>query len=240
MRLNLPIYNSAGLRELGRLRPFLRPDDLLMLVSGNVDRPLDEGWLAESLAHLADAYGGPRVLLATAGLAHLEHLAGAGLPAQGLVYIYEPNFHNVPEFSWEAAPTLANVTHAAEMVRAAGLEVGFKPTGRPLFQPYLFKHGWNYGTFAETTDLLLVQTQTYCHKGNFAGAAAKLGLECAAQLGKTFVQVTVDPAARNGIPPDRALRCVQEALLHGFAGVTLWWSPRQTDAAAHLMQRRPV
>lgn len=240
MRLNLPIYNSAGLRELERLRPFVQPDDLLMLVSGNVDRPLDEGWLAESSAQLVDASGGPRVLIATAGLAHLERLAGAGLQAAGLVYVYEPNFANVPEFSWEAALTLANLTRAAEIVRAAGLAVGFKPTGRPLFQPYLFRRGWHYGAFAEMTDLLLVQTQTYCHKGNFAGAAAKLGLECAAQLGKTFVQVTVHPAARNGVPPDRALGCVQEALLHGFAGVTLWWSPRQTDAAAHLMQRRPV
>lgn len=225
MRLNLPVYNRAGVRELARLAPFLRPHDTLMLVSGNGGNPLDLGWLEGSVAYLADAYGGTQVLLATAGLEHLGRLAGAGLPARGLVYIYEPDFPNVPEFSWEAARTLANLERAAQITRAAGFESAFKPTGRPLFQSELFEYGWDYGAFAAPLDALLVQTQTYCRRGDFAGAADKLASACRAQLAKTWVQVTVDPAAPNGVQPGAAAACLEVAQGRGFAGATLWWAP---------------
>ncbi len=239
MKLNIPLYNRAGLRELSALKPFLRPDDTLMLVSGNVDKALDIGWLETSLEHLATEYP-QNVLLATAGLGHLEQLAAAELPNAGLVYIYEPGFANVPEFSWDADATLKNLVRAADLVHTHGSKVAFKPTGRPLFQNYLFKHGWDYGTFAEGVDLLLVQTQTYCKGGNFTGAAEKLGHECAHQLAKTYVQITLDPAARNGVSPEAAASCVQTAAACGFAGVTAWGSPRFTEpVVAFLKNLRP-
>jgi len=236
MKLNLPVYNSAGLRDLEQLRPFLRRGDLVMLVSGNVDRPLDLAWVDESLA-LLERYPEQTVLVATAGHAHLERLASARPGAAGLVYIYEPGFGNVPEFSWEADATVRNLVRAAEIVRAQGLRVAFKPTGRPLFQAYLFKHGWNYGAFAERVDALFVQTQTYCRGGNFAEAVTKLGLECAAHLGKTYIQVTLDLAAQNGVAPDVAAACARAASHHGFAGVTAWWSPRYTAEAVAFLQK---
>lgn len=235
MRLNLPVYNSAGLRDLEQLRPFLRPADLVMLVSGNVDRPLDLAWVGESLAFL-ERYPEQTVLVATAGHAHLEQLAAARPGAAGLVYIYEPGFKNVPEFSWDADATVRNLTRAAEIVRAQGLGVAFKPTGRPLFQAYLFRHGWDYGTFAERADALFVQTQTYCRGGNFAAAVTKLEQGCAAHLGKTYTQVTLDLAARNGVAPDVALACARAASDHGFAGVTAWWSPGYTAEALTFLQ----
>lgn len=237
MRVNIPIYNSAGLRELARLEPFLRPDDQLMLVSGNVDKPLDLGWLDESLA-LLERYPQP-VLVATAGHAHLERLGAAGPRAAGLVYIYEPGFANVPEFSWEFEKTLENLERATATTREAGFRAVFKPTGRPLFQHNLERYEWNYGAFARPTDALLVQTQTYCHKGNFDRAVAKLGLECAAQLGKTFVQVTLDLAARNGVSATDAVTCARVAAQGGFAGVTVWWSPRYTAEAVSFLEARP-
>ena len=73
LRVNLPVYNTAGLRELTQLEGFLGPNDTLMLVSGNVDKPLDPVWLGESLAFLERLPA--RVLVATAGLVHLERLA---------------------------------------------------------------------------------------------------------------------------------------------------------------------
>ena len=206
-----------------------------MLVSGNVDKPLDTAWLGATVAELAADYP-QRILLATAGLANVKQLAAVKLPNAGLVYIYEPGFANVPEFSWDASVTLGNLTRAAEFVHAHGLEMAFKPTGRPLFQTYLFKHGWDYGAFAEYADLLLVQTQTYCHAGTFAGAAEKLGLECTRQLSKTYVQLTLDPAARNGVSPEAALSCAQTALKCGLAGITVWWSPRFTEQAAAFLK----
>ncbi len=234
--INLPIYNAAGLRTLSRLEPFLRPSDTLMLVSGNVDKPLDVAWIRKSLAFLERFSA--RTLVATAGLAHLESLAQDELAATGLVYIYEPNFANVPEFSWEVKATLKNLDHAADIVRSRGQRVAFKPTGRPLAQTYLQKHGWHYGAFAERVDTLLVQTQTYCHGGRFAEAVEKLGLECATHLGKTYTQVTVDPNARNGVAPEVAADCVRLAAEHGFAGVTVWWSPRFVDRAARFLELR--
>ena len=208
-----------------------------MLVSGNVDKPLDLGWLETSLAQLKTEY--PQgVLIATAGLKNLEQLAAADLPNAGLVYIYEPNFANVPEFSWDADATLKNLEHAADLVHAHGSKVAFKPTGRPLFQGYLFKHGWDYGGFAERADLLLVQTQTYCKGGDFTGAAEKLGLECAKDLAKTYVQLTLDPSARNGVTPEAAISCAEVAAACGFAGVTAWWSPRFTEPVVTFLKSR--
>jgi hypothetical protein len=239
VRLNLPVYNDAGVRELEQLKPFLWPNDLLMPVSGNVDKPLDRAWLERTLTQLADQYP-QRVLVATAGLDHLAQLAEAALPVAGLVYIYEPGFANVPEFSWEAAQTLANLERAAATVHASGFQFAFKPTGRPLFQPYLFKHRWDYGSFAERTDMLLVQTQTYCRKGNFARAVEKLGQGCATQLGKTYTQVTLDRTAPNGVAPETALTCAEASADHGFAGVTAWWSPRSAaEAVTFLRGLRP-
>ncbi len=237
MKLNLPLYNRAGLQELVKFKPFLKPDDTLMLVSGNIGKELELGWLETSLTHLTAEYP-QNVWLATAGLEHLEQLAAAQLPNAGLVYIYEPGFANVPEFSWAAEVTIKNLEHAAEIVDGYGTKVAFKPTGRPLFQDYLFKHGWDYGVFAERTDLLLVQTQTYCKGGNFTGAAEKLGLECARDLAKTYVQLTLDPAARNGVAAEAAANCAEVAAACGFAGVTTWWSPRFTEPVVALLKTR--
>lgn len=237
MRLNIPVYNDAGLRELAALGPFLRPDDTLMLVSGNVARPLELGWLKKTLTQLAAKYPQP-VLIATAGLENLEQLAAANLTNAGLVYIYEPGFANVPEFSWAADTTVQNLERAAHLVRAHGSQIAFKPTGRPLFQAYLFKYGWNYGSFAERADLLLVQTQTYCKAGTFERAAEKLRQGCAHHLAKTYVQLTLDPAARNGVSPEAAVSCAQTAMNCGFAGVTTWWSPRFTDEAVAFLKSR--
>ena len=238
MKLNIPIYNDAGRRDLAALKPSLRPEDTLMLVSGNVDKTLDTAWLGAAVAELTANYP-QRILLATAGLENVKQLAAAELGNAGLVYIYEPGFANVPEFSWDAGVTLGNLTRAADLVHAHGLTLAFKPTGRPLFQPYLFKHGWDYGAFAEHADTLLVQTQTYCRAGTFAGAAEKLGLECTHHLAKTYIQITLDLAARNGVSPEAAVSCAQTAAQCGFAGITAWWSPRFTEQAAEFLKLRP-
>lgn len=239
MNLTLPVYNDPGVRELtGSLAPFVRPDDALMLVSGNVDKPLELGWLERSLAASKDTFPNTPVLAATAGLEHAGVLAQSELPVSGIVYIYEPNFANIPEFSWNFGATQDALGRAVDTVRAGGYGAIFKPTGRPLYQPYLFKHGWHYGALAEQVDALFVQTQTYCQKGPeaFAGAVSKLALECSDQLPKTYTQVTVDPAARNGATPDAAAACAQTAQTQGLAGTTLWWSPRYAaEARAFLM-----
>lgn len=233
MKINLPLYNDAGLRALPELLPLLEPSDTLMLVSGNVDKPLDLGWLETTLSRLTgDAL--PGVLLATAGLERLRALAEARLPASGLVYIYEPNFANVPEFSWEAEATLANVKEAAELT--GSVPFGFKPTGRPLYQTNLERYAWDYGAFAARADLLLVQTQTYCKNGSFAEAVQKLGVQCREAQGKTLAQVTLDLSARNGVEARAGFACAHEIASSGLAGVTVWWSPRYAQEVSVFLE----
>lgn len=233
MKLNLPLYNDAGLRALESLTPPLGPHDSLMLVSGNVAKPLDLEFLTRAGEQLGQRYPETPVLVATAGLAHLGALARADVRAAGLVYIYEPGFANVPEFSWDFRGTLKNLEKAVGTAHGAGLKAVFKPTGRPLLQRALQQHGWHYGSFAEQTDALFVQTQTYCQGGRFAEAAEKLAEACAPHLEKTYVQLTLDLAARNGVSPAAARECLAEAERRGFGGVTAWWSPRfRTEAAA--------
>jgi len=237
--VHLPIYNRAGLEAAREtLKPYIRPYDTLMLVSGNGGNPLDVAWLERSVGTLRETFPENQLVLATAGLAHLARLAESRLPASALVYIYEPNFANLPEFSWAFAATLENVGRAAQAAHEGGYELICKPTGRPLYQPYLYKHGWRYEGLAERVDALFVQTQTYCHKGpeHFAGAVRKLAGACEARLAKVHVQVTVDPGARNGAPPPAALACALEALSLGFAGLTVWWSPGYAQHAAALLE----
>ena len=239
MRLNLPLYNDDGLRALETLAPPLGPADSLMLVSGNVDKPLDLDFLTRAHEQLGRHYPETPVLVATAGLAHLEALARANVRAAGLVYIYEPGFANVPEFSWNFEATLENLDKAVETAHGAGLRAVFKPTGRPLLQRGLQEHGWHYGSFAERADALFVQTQTYCQNGSFAEAAEKLAGECTAHLGNTYVQLTLDLAARNGVSPVAAHECLLEAERRGFGGVTAWWSPRFGGEAAAFLEAWP-
>lgn len=236
MKLNLPLYNDAGFRALETLAPPLGLHDSLMLVSGNVDQPLDLAFLTRAHRQLGRRYPETPVLVATAGLAHLEALAHAEVQAAGLVYIYEPGFMNVPEFTWDFEVTLKNLEKAAQIAHDAGLRAVFKPTGRPLLQRALQPHGWRYGAFAERTDALFVQTQTYCRNGSFAEAAEKLAAECAPYLETTYVQLTLDLAARNGVSPAAARDCLLEAERHGFGGVTAWWSPRFGGEAAVFLE----
>ena len=239
MKLNLPLYNDAGLRVLESLAPPLGPHDSLMLVSGNVDKPLDLDFLTRARAQVGRRYPETPVLIATAGLAHLETLAQADVQVAGLVYIYEPGFANVPEFSWDFEATLKNLEKAVVTARRAGLRAVFKPTGRPLLQRALQPHGWQYGSFAERVDALFVQTQTYCQNGTFAEAAETLAGECAPYLEKTYVQLTLDLAARNGVSPVAARACLAEAERRGFGGVTAWWSPRFGGEAAAFLGAMP-
>lgn len=236
MRLTFPVYNPQGLAALcGPLSPYVRPDDTVMLVSGNVDKALSVPWLGASLGTVRPHFPQVRTVAATAGREHLGVLAASGLPVDGLVYIYEPGFANVPEFSWEAAATERALEDAAARAHAGGYPLVFKPTGRPLLQRPLARHGWDYGRLAARCDALFVQTQTYCPAGTFADALAKLAHACAAHLETTYVQVTVDAGARNGVPPAQAAACLRSAA-QPFAGATLWWSPRFVVEARRCLE----
>ena len=247
MKLVLPIYNSKGLGVvLESLAHRLPPHVTFMLVSGNMDKPLDLAWVERSAETLKARFPSSALLAATAGLGHIQSLtAQVSAPLEGVVYIYEPNFSNEPEFTWGFADTLHHFAAVRELTHAKNLHAICKPTGRPLYQNYLFKHGWDYALLGAEVDELFVQTQTYCKKDPavFAGALGRLiaQRQKAEQRTPVSVQISLDPASRNGVTAhagEACLRCVGEHLTKGeLDGLLLWWSPRYPEEVAACLEK---
>ena len=246
MKVILPIYNARGLRiVMEPLAPHIPPHTTFMLVSGNVDKPLDTAWVNRSAITLKARFPQSAVVSATAGLEHMRGLtAHVTPPVEGVVYIYEPNFSNEPEFTWTFADTLRHFAAVRELARSRGLRSIGKPTGRPLFQSYLFKHGWDYAALGAEVDELFVQTQTYCKKDPavFEGALGRLAGQrsAAGQRLPISVQLSLDPASPNGVTAEAGAACVQcvkeHALKGEVAGLMLWWSPRYPEEVAKCLK----
>ena len=256
MKIVLPLYNARGHKVLVEHLAHLLPRDVtFLLVSGNMDKPLDVVWVDRTAGDLKARFPESTLLAATAGLDHVRSLTEHALPpVKGVVYIYEPNFGNEPEFTWTFADTLAHFAEVRRLAHARDLWAFGKPTGRPLYQAYLYKHGWDYAALGAAVDGLFVQTQTYCKKdptvfGEALGAlvgqyragsrlASREASQVAAQY-PPFVQVSLDPASRNGARADEVSACVARAAEHAtagaLAGLLLWWSPRYPEEVARCL-----
>ena len=227
----VPIYREAMLDlALTTLKPYLRDEDRFLIVSGNMSGPVDTAWINRAALELRAAYPYARLYAATSGLGNLERAAQeVGDLVEAVVYIYEPNFPNQPEFSWDFAKTRAHFSEAAERVRAQGFRTVGKPTGRPLLQPSLTDYNWDYGVLATTVDEMLIQTQTYCAESvsAFSEAIREISGQYGAR-GQTrawLPQVTIDPVAPNGTSVGQAQACLSAARAQGVEGTVLWWSP---------------
>ena len=235
--LVIPVYDERGLREtVTTLRPHLRPGDRFMVVSGNTTGVIDTVWLNRAALTLRETYPDAAIYAATSGLENVAVAAREADPViEAVVYIYEPNFPNQPEFSWEFDATLARFAEAKAQAGAGGFRTIGKPTGRPLLQENLLEYGWNYGALAERVGELFVQTQTYCKESPAAFAAALDTLT--AQVGSRAAltpwipQITVDPNAPNGTSLAQAAACLREVRLRNLPGAVLWWSPPFVDRA---------
>ncbi len=237
--LVIPVYDERGLQEtVSTLRPHLRPDDRFMVVSGNTTGVIDTAWLNRAARTLRGAYPDASIYAATSGLENVARAAREADPAiEAVVYIYEPNFPNQPEFSWEFGATLERFAEARAKAEAGGFRAIGKPTGRPLLQENLLAYGWNYGALAERVGELFVQTQTYCKDSPAAFATALDTLVeqygSRAQLFPWIPQITIAPApaAPNGTSVAQAKACLNEVRKRNLPGVVLWWSPEFTDRA---------
>ena len=237
MNVIIPIYNTKGLKILEGLAG-LPVNTTFMLVSGNVDKALDVDWVNQTATILKERYPKSTLFAATAGLEHMRALtANVTSPIEGVVYIYEPNFSNEPEFTWDFAATLEHFARVKKMAYANNLRAIGKPTGRPLYQAYLAKHGWDYAVLGAAVDELFVQTQTYCKKGEtvFAGAVETLLKQCkkAGHRSPVSIQISVDPSSPNGVTAKDAGACLQNIADYArkgeLSGVMLWWSPRYPE-----------
>ena len=247
MKVIIPIYNTQGFNQTVNTLAQLAPSTTtFMLVSGNMDKALDIPWVERTAKDLKGRFPSCTVVAATAGLAHARLLSThVASPIEGVVYIYEPNFANEPEFTWDFGATLESFATVKRLAHANNLRAIGKPTGRPLYQKYLYKHGWDYAALSAEVDELFVQTQTYCKKGSvaFAGALERLVSQLATRQGAkspVSVQISVDPASRNGVDAASSRACLESVAEHTrkgeLAGVMVWWSPRYTGEAAACLE----
>ncbi len=237
--LVIPIYNEAGLAHaVTTLEPHLRADDRFMIVSGNSSGLLDAAFVNRAALALRETYPRAPIYAATSGLGNVERAAQqVGEVVTAIVYVYEPNFPNQPEFDWDFSTTLARFQDAG--ARSGERKLVGKPTGRPLLQPSLQAYAWDYGEIAATVDELFIQTQTYCKESSAAfGNAideiiAQYGVR--AKVSPWVPQVTVDPDAPNGTSVAQARACIAEAQRRGVSGALLWWSPPFAERAASFI-----
>ena len=242
----LPVYNERGLELLtssqSEFRRYMQQGDIFMLVSGNVQGNIDIPWLNLAAARLRRLYPEVSIIVATSGLSNVAAAAlGADPPIEAVVYVYEPNFPNLPEFSWDFGMTLDHLLEASAWAQVRELRIGAKPTGRPLLQRNLQRYAWNYGQISQVFDELFIQTQTYCKEGTRAFERALERVIAQVALDNPglpwYPQVTVDPKAPNGTDVMRALNCSQIAQYKNLPGVLLWWSPEHPGQALNFLRR---
>jgi len=239
--LVIPVYDEAGLTHaLTTLEPHLRADDRFMIVSGNTDGAIDPAWINRAALELRGVYPHAPIYAAMSGLDNVARAArSVDRTVTALVYIYEPNFPNQPEFSWDFSTTLSRFAEARVQTRGGGFRMVGKPTGRPLLQPSLREYAWDYGELAATTDELFIQTQTYCKESPaaFAKAVDTVLEQYGVRAGAIpwVPQVTVAPNAPNGTSVRQARACVDEAQRRNVSGTVLWWSPRFVDRAVSFI-----
>lgn len=234
----VPIYGSETL-DLVRttLRPQIRPNDALVLCSGNGSGTIDTTWVNGAAAALHREFPQNPIYVLTTGSANLS-LAASDItaPVNAVLYGYEPNLQNEPEFSWSTSTTLSLIQQAVSNLHQNGLGAAIYPTGRPVLQKYQASDGtwvpydWDYGQLRSETDEVLVQTQTYCAKGlsRFSKAVDKIDQQMQSHglAGKWYGQVTIAPGNTNTVTLAQAEACTAKAASSSVAGLVVWWSPQ--------------
>ncbi len=238
-----PVYNRDGLDALlADLRSSVQPGDEIVIVTGNNANPLDLGWLAFAIGQVHAHFPSSPVLAMTAGIANVVAIRDSGAVdgLSGIIYDYENNFANEPEFAFSFETTLGNLDAFHHALEGAGLESVVLVTGPPLMREWAAKWEWDYGLVGQRTDRTIIQSQTYCltSADEFERAAVKAGTQFAdADIGSTAwtPQVTVDPNSPNGVSPKQAAECNDRSSELGHKNLFLWWSPSFTDETVEFL-----
>jgi hypothetical protein len=229
------------------LAPLVRGNDVFVLVSGNHSGQPDIRVIARWAENLHQRCPQTAIWVLTSGLTNVKALAAARktIPAyvSGIVYDYEPNWDNEPEFSADFAKTIDNFTQVVKAAHDGSFALAGTPSGRYLLRAQVASLGWDYGTLAQASgaDGMQVQTQGYCKKGleDFKAALAKLKqqqLGAGLPLDRMYPQITVGPSGGNAIPAPQAVACVREARHFGFTRIALWFSPTRFQGAVDFLK----
>lgn len=242
-----------------KVRPYLRDGDVINIVTGNgvsenaimleqnarnsPHRNVDMNEVNQRLNKLRKTFSGIclKYTIYTAGLNHIKEVAGGLTPENktaltGIFYGYEPNY--LSEFQYDIKKSVEHVRDAAHLIREAGFLAGSAPTGRGLSESTEFT-GWNYRLFADQTDMLIVQTQTFLKTDyinndmklpKFKSVIALLKQELAEGHQSSCIvypQVTTSPSRErnngNGAPAQYCVAAVRVILDGGFKGASLWF-----------------
>jgi hypothetical protein len=212
-----------------------------MLTSGNISGSVSVSWVNAASAALKREFPDNPVMLLSSGLDNMNRIADKITgPVDIVLYDYEPNFDNEPEFSWDFAVTTDLFAAVSSVLRPAGFQAGGYPTGRPVLQLTQsilgwVEYGWHYGELRQSMDWLVVQTQTYCKSGvsRYADALDRVDRDMAeiGHKGNWYPQVTFAAPETNvnSVTVQKALQCTEEAVSRGLPGIVAWWSPQYVD-----------
>ncbi len=231
----VPVYNDAGVEALiTTFRTHIRPNDIILLVSGNFN-VLNTNWITQSALRLKAVFPNTAIIAGTNGIHNLSLLANEvkGTPVEAIVYIYEPGSQNGKEFSWDFEGTVDNFNIARQVADKNNVYLISKVTGRPILQEGLSKYNWRYNILGQNLDYMFIQTQTYSKKGHkeFVRAINTLLAEYKSSdaVVNWLPQVSIDKNSQNGVDLKTAIRCVRTARAKGIAGAVVWWSPSQAS-----------
>jgi hypothetical protein len=238
--LLFPVFNQDGVDALlSDVAPKIEPGDTVIVVTGNNDNELDTAWLRESVKRIHAALPGVKVYAMTSGLDHVRRIRYSGITGiDGIVYDYENNFPNEPEFSYDFETTKANAAEFSNIMQGSGMKSVLLPTGLPLARDWAQKYGWDYATLGSHVDMQIIQTQTYCKSSvsEFDSAISRAVSQYSSRgTGMWMPQVTSDMSSPNGVPPQAAAECLQTAVDAGHNSIMVWWSPYRTSEVLQFL-----
>lgn len=229
MQATFLTFNKGTIdKVIGTFKPYTRWGDMLMIssgvTSGGISATNLRDWGKYASANLPNLRRAMRV----SGLSNLRACVN-NVPRgiyHAIVYDYEPNFGNEPEFSWDFAATLKVFQQARYIVTTlGGYEFWAMPTGVPASSWAQDKYHWDYGRLAALCKQFHPQLQTHCMQDTMAQAADLVGKQIDAR--SPYVpwhpQVTIGSSLYNAVSPDKAAACSKRALYDNAEGCFVQW-----------------
>lgn len=226
-----------------RLKRYIQPQDIMYVNSGGTGA-LNMPWVNNTIARLFRTFPANIIVASTSGHKNLNILASQVSPAiERIAYNYEPNYTNIPEFSWDFETTLDNMREAKLIAQTYGKTLMVSPTGRPLLTTIKgVQYNWDYAVIGQQVDFQIIQTQTYCkpNGASFQDAITKLVSQYKGKFDSWAPQVTTSLADTNGVSAQEGYECTLEAFDAGVSSISLWWhsnTPEYVEEYLSLLGR---
>lgn len=236
--------STAEVESLIKDKPYIDVGDSFDLDSGSPSTlPLNVTAINSWASLLHKSFPEAAIYAHTSGISHLETLAaGVSSNIAGIYYDYEPNYE--PEFTTNFSQTVSQFYNATAIAHAHGLvSVGY-PFGRPIQTPGWTKYDWNYAELSQAVDVLVIQTQRYCHSStaSFESAVATVLSQFAADsmaVGPPVFQITIGNDTTytpNQVGPFAAYECAQVLTNDHLKSLYLWWGPTDPKGVVDFLR----